>query len=199
MTAISDRLTISCMTAVADRHGADQPGTSAHVRIRDALTRLESAIEARKGFGHSTHTSTTTLGDGLRCRSTESRHEIATDLPVALGGDGTGPTPGVLLRAALGSCLAMMYRMRAARAGVELRAITVVVESDAAIEGMLRPGTHEPAGFAEIRYRVEIVTDAAAEVVAGIVDEADDLSPLLDAIRRANRTVRSLAVSTGDD
>ena len=123
---------------------------------------------------------------------------IDTDLPVALGGAGSGPTPGVLLRAALGSCLAMGYRLRAARTGVPLQAVTVVVECDSAVEGMLRAGTEAPPGFTQIRCHVEIVSDAASGLVGAMVDQADCLSPMLDVVERSNPSIRSLSVVAGD-
>jgi uncharacterized OsmC-like protein len=169
----------------------------ADARIREALIRLESALRRRPDLGRTTKTSTATLGEGLGCHSHEGTHDFYTDLPAALGGDGNGPTPGALLRAALGSCLAMCYRLRAARAGVHLRSIRVVVESDSAIEGMIDKGTSVPAGFTALRYHVEIECDAAPQLIEQIVDEAERLSPILDAVAHANSVVRSLQIVKG--
>jgi uncharacterized OsmC-like protein len=163
-------------------------------RIRVGLARLESAVAGRPGFGRSSQSSTTTLVDGLRCRTEEHDWTVDTDLPAALGGDSTAPTPSVLLRAALGSCLAMSYRLRAARHGVQFDSIRVVVETDSAIAGMLATDAVDPAGFAQIRARVEIVSDAPPETVVAIVDEADRLSPVLDTLSRVNVATRSLSV-----
>ncbi len=171
--------------------------TEADARIAEALMRLEAALQRKPDFGRGTQRSTTVLVDGLHCHSREGEHEFRTDLPAALGGAGDGPTPGALLRAALGSCLAMLYRMRAARAGVSVRSITVVIESDSAIAGMLDTGSPLPAGFTAIRCHVEIESDAARRLVEQIVDEADLLSPMLDVIGRATPVVRTLDVVRG--
>ena len=170
-------------------------GTDDH-RIGRALVRLESALEHQKGFGRATHCSTTTLIDGVRCRSEEGMCLIETDLPAGLGGTGAAPTPGVLLRAALGSCLAIGYRLRAARHGVALRSIRVVVETDSEVAGMLRTDSTARPGFGEVRYHVEIESDAPAEDVRAIVDEADRLSPILDAVGHPNHVSRSLSIVT---
>jgi uncharacterized OsmC-like protein len=172
------------------------PGRSADDadRIHGAIVRLERAVAQRPGFGHTTSSSTTTVVDGLRCCSEEGDHRIDTDLPAALGGTGAGPTPGVLLRAALGSCMAMGYQLRAARHGVELRSIRVVIEADSAIEGMLVAGGAARPGFAQIRTLVEIQSDAPADVVRAIVDEADRLSPMVDAIGAANDVRRTVTI-----
>jgi organic hydroperoxide reductase OsmC/OhrA len=162
-------------------------------RIAKAIGRLEDAVAHKPGFGHSSSRSTTTLEDGLRCVTSEGDHRIETDLTAALGGDGSGPTPSALLRAALGSCLAMGYRLRAARHGVPVAAIRVEVETDSAIGGMLDPGSAFPPGFLEVRYCVEIDSRAPAGQVEALIDEGDRLSPVLDALTRANRVARLAA------
>lgn len=171
-------------------------------RIRQALSRLEAAVERKPGFGHSTAMTTTTLMNGLRCISHEGEHHVTADLGPALGGVDTGPTPSALLRAALGSCLTMGYRLRAARHGIAIDGIRVEIETDAAIEGLLDPHSEFPPGFTGIRYRVEIDSPAPGEAVERLIAEADRLSPLLDAVTRANRVERLSAASSageGDD
>lgn len=181
-----------------DNHNsAPSNGPVGDLRIAAAVTRLESAVERRIGFGRATNTATTTLVDGLRCSSEEGAWSIDSDLPPGLGGSGSAPTPGVLLRAALGSCLAMCYRLRAARRGIPLRSIRVTVESDSEIDGMLRTTSTAPPGFTAIRYHVELDTSAPTEDVEAMVDEADQLSPILDAVGRANRLCRSLSIVDG--
>lgn len=172
--------------------------TSAATRAGDAtvgqaLARLEAAIERKPGFGHATQRSTTISPQGLRCRSTEGEHRIDSDLPRALGGTAMAPSPSALVRAALGSCLAMGYRLRAARHEVALGAIRVTVETDSVLAGMLLPDSAAPPGFAEVRYHVEIETEAPAALIDGLVAEADRLSPVLDALR-ANALRPSLSI-----
>lgn len=158
------------------------------------MTRLETAVERKPGFGRSIATSSTTLIEGVRCVSEEGDHRIETDLTPALGGDGNGPTPSVLLRAALGSCLAMGYRLRAARHGIPVESVRVEVQTESAIAGMLDPASTLPPGFIEIWYHVEIDSPAPAALVEQLIDEGDRLSPVLDAVASANRVGR---VETG--
>ena len=181
-----------------DKHDSDpSKGSASDLRIAAAVTRLEAAVERRIGFGRATNTASITLVDGLRCRSEEGAWSIDSDLPTGLGGSGSAPTPGVLLRAALGSCLAMGYRLRAARRCIPVRSIRVTVESDSEIDGMLRTTSTAPPGFTTIRYHVELDTSAPAEEIEAMVDEADQLSPMLDAVGRANRLRRSLSIVDG--
>lgn len=162
--------------------------------IATAVERLEQAVMRRPGFGVTTHHAVTTSLDGLRCATREGAWTTLTDLPGALGGGGSAPTPGALVRAALGSCMAMSYRLRAARHAVELRAVRVTVEADAAIAGMLLGDADAPPGFSEVRYHVEVESDAPPDVVRRVLDEGDRLSPLLDVLTRATAVRRTTSI-----
>jgi uncharacterized OsmC-like protein len=151
-------------------------------------------LDRRAAFGHHTATSVTTVVDGLRCETEEGPWRIETDLPPALGGDGSAPTPSALARAALGSCVAMMYVLRAARHGVRLTSVTVEVEADSEIAGMLACGTPSPPGFREIRCHVDVESPADEASVRRILDEADSLSPMLDLFGRENPVRRTTSI-----
>ena len=159
--------------------------------IRTAIERVEVAVAARPGFGVVTSRSVTTLDDGLRCLTNEGGWTVETDLSPTLGGTGSAPTPGVLLRAALGSCMAMTYRMRAARHGVELTSVRVTVETDSELAGMLFCDSSSPPGYTEVRYHVEVASPDDSERVLAILDEGDRLSPLRDVFGRAHSIHRT--------
>lgn len=162
--------------------------------IADNIRRLEEAVVRRPGFGRATCRSRTTLGDGLKCISVEDDWTVDTDLPAALGGSSSAPTPGVLLRAALGACMAMSYRLRAERAGLGPFTVTVDVEADSQLAGMLLATSAAPPGFTGIRYHVEVECDAPHDDIRRVLDEGDRLSPMLDAIGRATTVTRSATI-----
>lgn len=162
--------------------------------IADAIARLESNVEERSDYGVGTSRSVTRLGDGLRCVTDEGDWRTECDLTPPLGGEGSAPSPGILSRAALGSCLAIIYRMRAARHGVELTSVTVTIEADSEVAGMLLVDADAPAGYTEIRYHVEVESPAPLEELERIIDEGDRLSPLLDVYARANTMRRRITV-----
>jgi uncharacterized OsmC-like protein len=163
-------------------------------RIREAVARIESILDRKPGYGEVTDQSVTTVVNGVRCSTDEGRWHVESDLPKGLGGTLTGPTPGTLARAALGSCLAMGYVLRAAKDGVELTSVRVTVETDSAVAGMMLPDSPAPPGYREVRYHVEIESPAAEEAVRRLVDAGDLLSPLLDVFARANTMRRTLSV-----
>lgn len=162
--------------------------------IAGALERLEHAVERRPGFGIGTHVSVTTSTDRLRCATREGEHITRSDLSHGLGGDGSAPTPGVLLRAALGSCVAMSYRLRAARHGIDLGNIVVTVEAESELAGMLYCDASAPPGYTQIRYHVDVESSASPDAVMRIIDEGDRLSPLLDVFTRANLPRRTTSI-----
>ena len=169
---------------------------SGHVpRISAALHRLSGTLARRADFGRHTGSSVTTLVEGLRCETEASGWTIASDLRPAMGGEGSAPTPTVLLSSALGACLAIGYQLRAAERGVDLSSVRVTVETDSELRGMMRCDPEVPPGFTEVRYHVELESRAPTSDVARIVDLADRLSPVLDALTRANRVRRTVSIN----
>jgi uncharacterized OsmC-like protein len=164
--------------------------------ISDSIERLERALASRPGFGVGTRRSVTTLTDGLRCTTEDGPWRIDADLTDRLGGSDSAPSPSALVRAALGSCMAMSYRLRAAKHGVLLTSVRVTVETDSALAGMLQPDSGEPPGFGAIRYHVDVESTAQIDDVLRVIDEGDRLSPVLDDLSRATAVERTVEVTT---
>lgn len=163
-------------------------------RIAVAVERLHGVLANRPDFGRSTSTSVSTLGAGLRCSTSERTHEIHSDLVPALGGDGGAPSPVALLRAALGACLAIGYRLHAAELGVDVTAVRVTVESESELRGMLDPDSCAPPGFTALRYHVDIDSPSPAHEVERLVELADRLSPVLDALTQPQSVQRTVSI-----
>ena len=115
-------------------------------------------------------------------------------MPRTSGGSAQGPTPGMYGRAALGSCMAIGYAMRAARAGVPVRAIEVEVQADYD-DGAAFGTSDAPAGYSEVRCIVTIESDAPEADVLRVLDDADHHSPYLDVFRRAQKVTRSVRIA----
>lgn len=163
-------------------------------RIRDAHNRLDAVLAKRPAFGRDTETSVSTITDGLRCTSEEGSWRFETDLPDTLGGEGSGPSPGVLGRAALGSCLAIGYRMRAARLGVPIASVRVEVQADYDVAGMLSADAGARPGYSEVRYHVTVDSDATEADIQRVLDEGDRLSPYLDVFSATTPMKRSVTI-----
>lgn len=165
-------------------------------RIADSLQRLEVLLIDRSEFGRTTNRSVTSSCEGLRCSIVEGDWTHTTDLGSAIGGGGGAPTPGVLGRAALGSCLAMGYRLRAAKHGVELTSIRVTVETDSDLRGLLFLDADPPPGFTEVRYHVEVESPAPMADVQRVIEEGDRHSPMLDVFARTNTICRTVSIES---
>jgi len=163
--------------------------------IGGALDRLEAAVTKHPSLGRSTDRSVSTVTHGLRCTSEEGNFRFETDLPDNMGGEGSGPSPGVLGRAALGSCLAMGYQMRAARLGVELTSVTVEIEADYDIAGMLSPDSGARPGYGEVRYHVSVESSAPETDVLEVLDEGDMLSPYRDVFSSRTPMQRTVSIT----
>lgn len=169
-----------------------------HAAIGAALDRLDEVIAKRPTFGVDTDRSVSTVTDALRCTSEEGAWRFETDLPESMGGAGSGPSPGVLGRAALGSCLAMGYQMRAARLGVRMRSVRVEIEADYDIAGMLNLDAEARPGYSELRYHVHIESDAPEADLQRVVDEGDLLSPYRDVFAAATPMRRAVTIHTSE-
>jgi uncharacterized OsmC-like protein len=85
---------------------------------------------------------TAVVEKGLRCRVERPDGAVlVTDMPTAVGGDGTAPSAGWVARAALASCDATVVAMRAAELGIRLQRIEVTVDSESDDRGQSRPKT----------------------------------------------------------
>ena len=71
----------------------------------------------------------------------------------------------------------------------------MTVETDSDVRGMLHCEAAAPPGFTEIRYVVELESPARRHDLERIVELADRLSPVLDALTRANRVQRTVAIN----
>lgn len=129
---------------------------------------------------------TAVMEDGLRCRATGTRGEtLVTDMPKAIGGNDSAPSPGWLSRAALATCDATRIALRAAQLGVTLNTLEVIADSVSDNRGFLGLDKSIPAGPISLRTRVSIGAEGVEEaVLQEIVDYALLHSPIADGCRR---------------
>ena len=162
--------------------------------IRTTFERVANAISRRPSLGQSTAVSVTRVTAGLRCESQEGPWRIGSDMPANAGGSASAPTPGVLGRAALGSCLAMGITMYAAKLGIAIDALEVEVQADSD-DGALFGVSDTLPGYTEVRYAVRIDSGADEDAVRHMLDEAERHSPYLDVFRRAQVCRRSVHIN----
>ncbi len=130
---------------------------------------------------------TAVLESGLRFRAEGPEGAIVvSDMPRGVGGHGSAPTPGWLMRAALAACDATLIAMRAAQEGVELTTLEVTVDSESDDRGLLGMDDDVHAGPLSMRTQVRIGAEGVTEEkLRAIVEWAELHSPVADAICRA--------------
>ena len=130
---------------------------------------------------------TAVVEEGLRCRAEGPNGRLLmSDMPTALGGGRSAPSPGWLMRAAHATCDATTIAMRAAQVGVTLTTLEVTVDSVSDDRGLLGMDESIPAGPLSVRVRIRIGADGVApERLQELVEWAEAHSPVGDAIRRA--------------
>jgi uncharacterized OsmC-like protein len=129
---------------------------------------------------------TARVEEGLRV-SVEgpSGERLTTDMPPAVGGSGSAPSPGWFLRASVAACAASLATMRAAVLGIAGFTCEVDVDSESDDRGILGLDASTPAGPLSMRiaFRMsagDIGLDRLEEVAVWAVEHC----PVSDAMRR---------------
>jgi uncharacterized OsmC-like protein len=164
-------------------------------RIKTAIERSKKAISLKPSLGLGTGVSKSRIVSGLHCEITEGNWKLSADMPEGVGGSTKGPTPGVYGRAALGSCLAIGYMMKAASMGIPIHALEVEIQADYD-DGALLGTSSEVPGYIEVRYTINIETDAPKTDVIRLIDDADRHSPYLDVFSRGQKCIRNINITS---
>lgn len=163
-------------------------------QIRFAFTRVADALSRKPAFGLGTGISRASIRNGLTCEIREGDWTMTADMPQQAGGNAAGPTPGVFGRAALGSCLAIGYMMRAAVMKIPIAALEVEIQADYDDGALFGTAPQVPPGYLEIRYSVTVDSEAPEELIIQLLDEADRHSPYLDVFQRAQTCCRTVTI-----
>jgi len=171
--------------------------------IAATLKRVEKVLLRSPKTGlHVDARATARWSGGTRVTTThENGAQVATDMPVEMGGEGSAPTPGWLLRAGLASCVTTRIVMAAAVEGIELSSLEVVASSRSDARGAL--GMTDTNGAPIAAGPIDVVLDvrvAACDGTSGerlrsLVERCHDTSPVSCAVQ--NATPIELRVAIG--
>jgi uncharacterized OsmC-like protein len=162
-------------------------------KIKRGFERTVKALSLKPSLGLSSGISKTKIKNGLTCETTEGNWKLITDMPESVGGNSAGPSPGVYGRAALGSCLAIGYMMRAAVLEISVNSLEVEIKADYDDGALFGTSSADP-GYLEINYSITIETDAPPEKILRMLDDADLHSPYLDVFSRAQKCHRDVHI-----
>lgn len=142
---------------------------------------IEHPDEAR----YTDSAATARLGESLRAEvEGPSGERVVADMPPAVGGRGEQPSPGWLFRAAVASCVASTIGMEAAREGLDLGDVEVVVDSESDDRGILGIDESVPAGPISMRIRVRLSGETSERAVE-VAERGAARCPVCDATKRA--------------
>lgn len=170
------------------------PDTAADRTAREAQLRVVSVFSKRPEAARSVNHGTAEVTDGLGCIYDQDGQRLAIDMPEAVGGGGTGPSPGFFGRAAICGCVAIGIKMTALREGLHLDAVRVDITQhwdDGGLFGM--PGA--PAGPLETALYIEIVSAESAAAIEAMVAKALACDPWFLAFREAQSVRTEITLS----
>jgi putative redox protein len=109
---------------------------------------------------------------GLQIQVNFSHHSLISDHEPALGGDGMGPAPGIILLGALASSTAYFVSRYAAQLGIPAESVTVKVDSELGREEVEGP---VPARIftRKIWQRIEVSGDLSDAQLATLQEIAE--------------------------
>lgn len=136
----------------------------------------QSALITLRAEGHAS---------GLSCKLETGKALVEAGLHPATGGDGSAACSGDMLLEALVACAGVTLRAVATSLGIELRDATIVAEGDLDFRGTLGVSRDAPVGFANIRLRFELDTDAAEDQVATLIRLTERYCVVLQTLRAA--------------
>ncbi|HET7010420.1 MAG TPA: OsmC family protein [Anaerolineales bacterium] len=126
------------------------------------------------------------LQSGLRIRvEGPGSWSVLTDMPPALGGEGSAPSPGWLRRAAQAACEATMIAIRAAQEGIALQSLEVTIQSVSDDRGMLGLADANAGPIESSALVVISAEGVSADKLRSIVEWGEAHSPVTDALCRA--------------
>src|SRR6267154_2279884 len=109
------------------------------------------------------------LGEGVTCKIETGKAPVEAGLHPATGGDGRSACSGDMLLEALVACAGVTLRAVATAIEVPVRGGTIRAEGDIDFRGTLGVSKDVPVGFAAIRLRFDLDSDATPDQLATLI------------------------------
>ena len=167
-------------------------------KIQEIAERNAKFLALKPKRGHLTGVTKARWVGGLSSEVEEGPWKLAVDMPLKAGGEESAPTPGMLGRGALASCIVVGFSMWAARLGVPINALEVEVQGDFDARGELGVGDNIPPGYQEVRYLISVDSPASEKTIADLLETVESHSPYVDVFSRA-QTMRPILRLNGKE
>jgi uncharacterized OsmC-like protein len=130
--------------------------------------------------------------DGITCKVETGRALASAGLHPATGGSGLELCSGDMLLEALVACAGVTLKSVATAIEVPLASGIVTAEGDLDFRGTLGVDKEAPVGFAEIRLRFDVDTDAAQDKLDQLLKLTERYCVVYQTIKNGPKTVVSL-------
>ncbi|MBL8517860.1 MAG: OsmC family protein [Betaproteobacteria bacterium] len=164
----------------------------------DALRELQSPLKAR--YREDPRAALITLtasgaldGEGIACSVETGKALVKAGLHPATGGDGAFACSGDMLLQALAACAGVTLKAVATALGVHIREGQVRVEGDLDFRGTLGVDKTAPVGFANIRLRFMLDTDADEATLESLLKLTERYCVVLQTLARPAALKASIA------
>ena len=138
--------------------------------LRAAQLPLKERYRAEPAAAMVTLRASGALGEGVTCNVETGRALVQAGLHQATGGTGLMACSGDMLLQALVACAGVTLSAVATSMGLEVRSGTLTAEGDLDFRGTLGVVKDAPVGFAGIRLKIELDTDASPEQLAKLIE-----------------------------
>ena len=163
--------------------------------MKTAIERDIKAITLRPAVAKGRESMTVTAGGDARCTVRDGDQSLQVALSKEHGGDGTTPGPGVLVRAALGTCVAQAYVVFAAYLDIPIDRVTVEIQTDYdATKGLGLEGG-DTCGYTNVRLLVDVESPASRAEIERIAEMVEQRDFMLAVFTEAHRVERELRVT----
>ena len=135
------------------------------------------------------------LDEGITCSVETGKALVQAGLHPATGGDGFAACSGDMLLQALVACAGVTLRAVATALGVEVRGGTVSAEGDLDFRGTLGVSRDTPVGFADIRLRFNLDTDATPDELETVLRLTERYCVVYQTLRSAPPVTMTVATT----
>jgi uncharacterized OsmC-like protein len=176
------------MTALSTRNGLDlgqMTQTVALLKRDPGLAHFE--FRARNtwiGGGENRSTIKDFFGAGQEDQSRTCAFEFTNGEPPVLLGHNEGANPVEFLLHALAGCVTTTTVLHATARGIGIRSISTELEGTIDLQGLLALDAAVPAGYREIRIRMDIQADCSDAELDDLLAFAKEHSPVCNSICR---------------
>jgi uncharacterized OsmC-like protein len=165
-------------------------------QLRDLQAPLKQRYRDEPGAARITLAARGNLDEGVACSVETGKALVQAGLHPATGGDGLSACSGDMLLQALVACAGVTLRAVATALDIPVHGGTVVAEGDLDFRGTLGVSRDTPVGFADIRLRFELDTDATPEQLQNLLKLTERYCVVYQTLRRAPEVAITLGTTT---